>query len=296
MVIALPLIEVIDVLISLIQGGAAHGLSTIGVPAFWVAFVTDAVLSSLKFAMQMLCFVFGVSFVFGLIEEVGYMARISYVFDGAMSKLGLQGKAVMPFLVSFGCNIGGSAGTRVLDSWGQRVTAIATSWVVPCSATWGVIGLMGGTFFGSGAVLVILSLFVVAILHMVITSKIFGKQLLQENDRCGMIMELPPYHKPKWGNLFRFVGQRMGDVFRRAVKIILIVAVVFWFLSYTPDGNIANSFIYKAGVFIEPVTMFFGLRWQMFIAFICSGLGKEASLGVLASLFEFGSNGGRADS
>ena len=61
-------------------------------------------------------FVFGINLVFGLIEEVGYMARVSYVFDNTMNKLGLQGKSIMPMLVSFGCTIGGAAGTRVIDS------------------------------------------------------------------------------------------------------------------------------------------------------------------------------------
>lgn len=212
MVIALPLINIMDVVVSTIQSFISSGLSAINIPNFIIALLCDAVLGAVKFALQMLCFVFGVSFVFGLLEEIGYMARISYVFDRAMSKLGLQGKAIMPFLVSFGCNIGGSSGTRVLDSWGQRVTAIATSWVVPCSATWGVVGLMCSTFFGIQSIGVLISLFAVALLHMVITSKIFGKSLLDENDKCGMIMELPPYHKPKWKNLFTFVFKRLGDI------------------------------------------------------------------------------------
>ena len=290
LVIALPLIEIMGTFVGGIQMGVSFVMTSAGIPIFMKALLSDAVLGAVKFALQMLCFVFGVSLVFGLIEEVGYMARISYVFDGVMSKLGLQGKAIMPFLVSFGCNIGGSSGTRVLDSWGQRVTAIAASWVVPCSATWGVVGLMCGTFFGSGAILVILVLFAVALLHIFITSKIFGKTLLQENDKCGMIMELPPYHKPKWKNLFRFVGKRLGDVLKRAMKVIILVAVCFWLLSYTPDGNITNSIIYKIGITLEPITMFFGLRWQMFIAFLASALGKEASLGVLAALFDLSSS------
>lgn len=294
LLIALPLIEVMGSVVGMIQVGVSVGLATIGCPVFLRLLLCDAVLGATKFALQMLCFVFGVSFVFGFIEEIGYMARISYVFDGTMSKLGLQGKAIMPFLVSFGCNIGGSSGTRVLDSWGQRVTTIAASWVVPCASTWGVIGLMCGTFFGAGAVLVLIALFLVALLHIAVTSKIFGKSLLQENDRCGMIMELPPYHKPKWKNLFRFVGKRLGDVLKRAMKIIVLVAVFFWLLSYTPDGNIANSIIYKIGVLIEPVTMFFGLKWQLFIAFMASALGKEASLGVLTALFNVGADMGNS--
>lgn len=294
LVIALPLIKILGAAVSMVQMGTSYILTVLGAPMFLKALLCDAVLAATKFALQMLCFVAGVSFVFGLIEEVGYMARISYVFDGTMSKLGLQGKAIMPFLVSFGCNIGGSSGTRVLDSWGQRVTAIATSWVVPCSATWGVIALMCGTFFGTSAVWVIMALFLTAFIHIFVTSKIFGNKLLQENDRCGMIMELPPYHKPKWKNLFQFVGKRLVDVLKRAMKLIIFVAVLFWLLSYTPDGNIENSMIYKVGILIEPITMLFGLKWQLFIAFLASALGKEASLGVLAALFELGSEMGNS--
>lgn len=73
----------------------------------------------------MASYVFGISLVFGMMEDVGYMARISYVFDDTMTKLGYRAKQFMPFLVSFGCNIGGITGTRVIDSWGQRVMTIA---------------------------------------------------------------------------------------------------------------------------------------------------------------------------
>ena len=101
----------------------------------------------------------------------------------------------------------------------------------------------------------ILSLFLVAALHLFITAKVFGKKLLKEPDRTGLIMELPPYHNPRWGNLFRYVFSRMGEVLKRAVKIITCVSIIFWALSYTPDGVIENSIIYKIGTAIEPVTM-----------------------------------------
>lgn len=233
----------------------------------------------------MACYVFGISLVFGFMEDIGYMARISYVFDNTMTKLGLQGKAIMPFLVSFGCNIGGVTGTRVIDSWGQRILTIALSWVVPCASTWGVVGLISGTFFGGKAVFVILSLFAVAFLHIYITYKIFGRSLNKENDRTGLIMELPPYHKPHWKTLLGSVFNKMGSVLKRALSIIICISVIFWLLSYTPDGNVTNSIIYRIGTFIEPVTMFFGLPWQLFMAFVASAMGKESALGVMASLF-----------
>ena len=90
-------------------------------------------------------------------------------------------------------------------------------------------------------------------------------------------MELPPYHNPRWGNLLRYVFSRMGEVLKRAVKIITCVSIIFWALSYTPDGVIENSIIYKIGTAIEPVTMWFGLRWQTFMAWMASGFGKERS-------------------
>ena len=235
MVIGFPLMGLFSGLISAISVPLANWLLDIGAAPFLVSLLCNAILTAVSFALQMASYVFGISLVFGLMEDVGYMARISYVFDDTMTKLGLQGKAIMPFLVSFGCNIGGITGTRVIDSWGQRVMTIALSWVVPCASTWGVVGLVSGTFFGNGAVVVVLALF------------------------------------------------------SRALRIIICISVIFWLLSYSADGNVANSIIYKVGTFIEPVTSLFGLPWQLFIAFVASAMGKEASLGVMASLFNTGS-------
>jgi putative ferrous iron transport protein B len=263
----------------------AKGLVAIGVSNWLISLLCGAVMTAITFALQMASYVLGISLVFGFLEDVGYMARVSYVFDNTMSKLGLQGKAIMPFLLSFGCNIGGITGTRVIDSWGQRVMTIALSWVVPCGSTWGVIGLVTGTFFGKQAIFVILSLFAVAFLHLLITYRIFRKSLYGGSQHFGMIMELPPYHRPHWKNLFSSVINKMGNVLKRALSIIILISVVFWILAYTPDGNIANSLIYKVGTFIEPVTKLFGLPWQLFMAFVASAMGKESALGVMASLF-----------
>lgn len=289
MVIGFPLMGLFEGLINAISVPLANWLLDVGAAPFLVSLLCNAVLTAVSFALQMASYVFGISLVFGLMEDVGYMARISYVFDDTMTKLGLQGKAIMPFLVSFGCNIGGIAGTRVIDSWGQRVMTIALSWVVPCASTWGVVGLVSGTFFGNGAVVVVLSLFIVALLHIFITYKVFGRSLNKVEERTGLIMELPPYHKPHWKSLFGSVFNKMGNVLSRALRIIICISVIFWLLSYSPDGDVANSIIYKVGTFIEPVTGLFGLPWQLFIAFVASAMGKEAALGVMASLFNTGS-------
>ena len=147
LIVGAPLMMVGGMIPSLIGTPLAGLLNTIGTPHFLVSLLCDGVISAIGFAFLMSGFVFGTSLVFGFAEEVGYMARISYVFDNTMQKLGLHGKAIMPFLVSFGCNIGGATGTRVLDTWGQKAATIALSWVVPCSSTWAVIGLVSSLFF-----------------------------------------------------------------------------------------------------------------------------------------------------
>ena len=260
-------------------------LSGAGCPAFITAIICDVVINSLSFILKMLGFVFGVTLVFGLLEEVGVMARISYVFDNTMSKLGLQGKSIMPFLVSFGCTMGGAAGARVIDNWGQKVLTIALAWAIPCGAAWAVVPMLSTVWFGAGAPLVIVAILAVMVLHMWITSKVFGRSLVKKEDRCGMIMELPPYHKPRWGSLFRYVLGRTKDTFFRVLKIILLVSFVFWLLTYNSSGSMDNSIMYKIGQTIEPVTKIFGLGWKTFMAFIVSSLGKEGAIGVLSTIF-----------
>jgi ferrous iron transport protein B len=130
-----------------------------------------------------------------------------------------------------------------------------------------------------------LGIFALMTLHMTVTAKVFGKRLINEKERSGMIMELPPYHKPKWGLLFKTMLLRAADIFLRAFKVIFVVTVLFFCLTYTADGNVENSIIYKVGSFIEPFTRFFGLSWQLFMAFIAAAFAKEAVLGVLNALY-----------
>ncbi|MBR6336598.1 MAG: ferrous iron transport protein B [Ruminococcus sp.] len=265
-----------------------EALTSAGSPAFLTGIVCDVVIASLYYIINMLGFVFGVTLVFGLLEEAGVMARISYVFDNTMGKLGLQGKSVMPFLVSFGCTMGGAAGARVIDNWGQKVLTIALAWAVPCGAAWSIVPMLSTVFFGAGAPLVIVAILLVMILHMWITAKVFSRGLVKQEDRCGMIMELPPYHKPKWGALFRYVLGRTKDTFFRVTKVVLLVCGIFWLLSYSA-GSIEDSALYKFGVAIEPVTKIFGLTWPLFLAFIASMVGKEGAIGVISALFTGGS-------
>ena len=261
-------------------------VESIGLPAWLTSFINGTIVTALGWVFSMAGFVFGINLVFGLLEEVGYMARVSYVFDNTMNKLGLQGKSIMPMLVSFGCTIGGAAGTRVIDSYGQRILTIALAWAVPCGATFAVIPALASSIFGGmGAIGVMLLIFAIMFLHIMITAKIFGRKLSPVEDRTGLIMELPPYHKPRWGSLLRTTVVRAWDVFKKAFVVVVVVAAVFWALAYSGSGDMTGSVLYKFGKAIEPVTKFFGMGWQTFLAFVSSMISKEAVLGVTSVLF-----------
>ena len=261
-------------------------VESIGLPAWLTSFINGTIVTALGWVFSMAGFVFGINLVFGLLEEVGYMARVSYVFDNTMNKLGLQGKSIMPMLVSFGCTIGGAAGTRVIDSYGQRILTIALAWAVPCGATFAVIPALASSIFGGmGAIGVMLLIFAIMFLHIMITAKIFGRKLSPVEDRTGLIMELPPYHKPRWGSLLRTTVVRACDVFKKAFVVVVVVAAVFWALAYSGNGDMTGSVLYKFGKAIEPVTKFFGMGWQTFLAFVSSMISKEAVLGVTSVLF-----------
>lgn len=132
---------------------------------------------------------------------------------------------------------------------------------------------------------VVLGILIYMVLLMIIISKVYGRELSPVNERTGMLMELPPYHKPHWKNIFYTAATRAFGIFKRALRTIFIISVIFYLLTFSVSGSIEDSLLYHIGIFIEPVTRFFGLGWQTFMAFIASAFAKEAVLGVLNAVF-----------
>ncbi len=218
-------------------------------------------------------------------------APLAYQFDGVLSKLGLQGKAVAPILMGLECTIGSTTGTRVMDNWGQRMLTIIVAWAVPCGSIWSVIPVVSNMFFPIwGTALVVVGIFAYMVFLMWLVSKVFGNKLVSEDQRAGMIMELPPYHKAHWGHILKEAWFKCADMFKRAIKTVTLVSIIFWIFSYSPSGTVESSLLYKVGTTIEPVTKFFGLGWQTFMAFVSGAFAKEAVLGTLNAVFAGQSN------
>ena len=258
----------------------------------WLVSVFSTMIPNvLFFVISMASFVFGVNVVFGFLEETGFLARAAYQFDGLLSKLGLQGKAICPMLMGFGCTIGGACGTRVMDNWGQRMLAMSIVWAIPCASIWSIIPVISGMFFAWWqTMLVCIGILLYVVITMIVVSKVFSRKLAPKETRSGMIMELPPYHKAHWKHIFKEAFFKAWDIFKRALGTVTLVSVIFYILSFSSDGNVDNSLLYRVGTFIEPVTKFFGMGWQTFMAFFSGAFAKEAVLGTLNAVFMNGNS------
>ena len=268
------------------SGPVLHSVcESLGVWPVIESFVKGVLIGGLGLTLCMTSFVFAIVFMFALVENIGYMARFSYVFDSWLSRLGLHGKAIMPLFSGLACTAGAACGTRVLDTRGQRLFAMVLLWGIPCGAKLGVVLFLASAFFGSMSMLFALIYVSLIFASFYLSSKLFGGKLMPVEDRVGMIMELPPYHKPQWKALFKMVGRNTWSVFKKALVIIVCASFLFWALSYSSDGNVENTILYSIGNAIEPVTKLFGMRWQLFVSYLGGVFSKEASLGIMSTIF-----------
>ena len=203
---------------------------------------------------------------------------------GKVLAAALRRQGMCSFLMSLGCNMAGVAGSRVIDNAGQRFLTMLLVWSIPCGTTLSLAPMLGGVFFGPmGSALVLVLMVVITIGSMYLAFRVFAGKLVDQAESHGLVMELPPYHKPKWGHIIRGSLMKAVDIFWRAFKMIYLVSIVFYLLSYPWGGNV--SLLVRVGQVISPVTEFFGMTWQMFMAYLSSMLTKESLLGVINALY-----------
>lgn len=284
MMIAGPIMAGAFLIPAAISGPLEQLLTGLGVWKPLAEMVYIVIPNVLAFTLSMASFVVGVNLVFNFLEDIGYMARISFVFNNVMEGFHLQGKSMCSFLMSLGCNMAGVAGSRVIDNAGQRLLTMLLVWSIPCGTTLSLAPMLGGIFFGPvGSALVLVLMAAMTIGSMYLASCIFGKQLVDDTQSHGLVMELPPYHNPKWGHILRSSLMKAWDIFWRAFTVIYAVSIVFYLLSYPWGGG--DSLLTQIGAVISPVTEFFGMTWQMFMAYLSSMLTKESLLGVINALY-----------
>lgn len=221
---------------------------------------------------------------FGLLEDVGYMARAAYVMDNFMHMMGLHGKSFLPLFLGFGCNVPAVMGTRVIESWPARLLTILISPLVPCTARMAVVAFLAPAFFGKQAALVSWGLIMLSLLILILSGVLLNRTVFR-GERSAFIMEMPLYHEPNWRTVGLLVWQRSYSFIKKAGTLILGISIIIWALSMLPGGDLETSYLARIGYFLEPVGRWMGLDWRLTVALLTSFTAKENSIATLGVLF-----------
>jgi len=230
---------------------------------------------------------------FGLLEDVGYMARAAYVMDNLMHVMGLHGKSFLPLFLGFGCNVPAVMGTRVIEAWPARLLTILIAPLVPCTARMAVVAFLAPAFFGSNALPVAWGLVLISLLALVLSGELLYS-LIFKGQRSAFIMEMPLYHLPNGRTIGTLVWQRSLSFLKKAGTIILGISVIIWALSMLPGGDLSTSYLADFGRMLEPVGRWMGLDWRLTVALLASFPAKENAIATLGVLFGSSADSGLA--
>jgi len=228
----------------------------------------------------------------GLLEDVGYMARIAYVMDRYMHWMGLHGKSCMPLLLGFGCNVPAIMGTRIIEDRRNRLLTMILTPFVPCTGRLAVLAFLAPAFFGANAAWAVVALVGGNLVLLGIVGVLTNK-LIFKGERSAFIMEMPLYHRPNARTIGLYVGRNTWAFIRKAGTLIVLVSALIWVLSTFPGDDPSTSVLGTIGRALEPVGALMGLGdWRLIVALLSSFVAKENSVATLGVLFGEGSSGG----
>lgn len=173
-------------------------------------------------------------FFISMMEDTGYMARVAFIMDKIMHKMGLHGKSFIPLVMGFGCNVPAIMSTRIIESKSSRLITILINPFISCSARIPIYVLLVGCFFPQHGAIVFFGLYLLGIIVAVLTAKFMRKFWLKE-DETPFVMELPPYRIPTGKALMRGMWSKAQQYLNKMGGIILIASIIIWALSYFPQ-------------------------------------------------------------
>jgi len=234
-----------------------------------------------------------------LLEDTGYMARVAFMMDRLMNKIGLHGKSVLPLMSGYACAIPGIMATRTIDNWKERLVTILILPLISCSARLPVYTLMIGAFIPEKKVMGIFNLQGVTMVMMYFLGTVtalaiaaFISRFIKKKGISSFVMELPPYRIPLAKSVFRQLLIRGKLFIVNAGKIIMAISIVLWFLASFPKSEadasslpIQESYAGKIGQAIEPVIAPLGFDWKIGVGLITSFAAREVMVSTLATLY-----------
>ena len=268
---------------------ADRGLTAYGINPVVHSLIIDGVFAGIGSVLSFLPIIVTLFFFLSLLEDSGYMARVAFVMDKLLRKIGLSGRSFVPMLIGFGCTVPAVMATRTLSSDRDRKMTILLTPFISCSAKLPIYGVFTAAFFPEYGALVMIGLYILGILLGIFSGLILGRTAFKGNP-VPFVMELPAYRLPAPKSVVRLVWDKAKDFITRAFTVIFLATIIIWVLQ-TFDSRInvvsdsSQSLLAQIGRLIAPLFAPLGFgSWQMSTALLTGFTAKEAVVSTLAVL------------
>lgn len=250
----------------------------VGIGGWFGAFLTDGLIGGVGSVMVFVPIIFLLFFFLALLEDCGYMARVAFVMDRLLRRVGLHGRSAMPMLLGFGCNIPGIMACRTIEHRRDRMTTILVNPFMSCGARLPIYLMLVPTFFAAHQGTVVFGLYMIGIVVAIGFAWLFRRTLFR-GPPAPFVMELPPYRIPRLTEALIHMWDRGKWFLIRAGTIIFAIVVLIWLLDYT---GALESIGRTIDVIFAPLGFGF---WQPAVGVVTAVLAKEAVVGVFGTVF-----------
>jgi len=279
----------LSVLIDGITGWVDQGLTLYGINTAVHSLVIDGIFAGVGSVLSFLPIIVVLFFFLSILEDTGYMARVAFVMDKLLRKIGLSGRSIVPLLIGFGCTVPAVMATRTLSSERDRKMTMLLTPFMSCSAKIPIYAVFTAAFFPKQGALVMLGLYLFGIIIGIFVALLFGRTIFHGNP-IPFVMELPNYRFPSLKSVVLLMWDKARDFLQKAFTVIFVATIIIWFLqSFDSHLNIvadsANSLLAMFGRILAPLFVPLGFTdWRIPTALITGFTAKEAVISTMSVL------------
>ena len=265
-------------------------LTSWNVNAVLHSLIIDGIFNGVGSVLSFLPIIVTLFFFLSLLEDTGYMARVAFVMDKLLRKIGLSGRSIVPMLIGFGCTVPGVMASRTLPSERDRKMTILLTPFMSCTAKLPIYGFFTAVFFPKYSGLIMIGLYFLGIVVGILMALIF-KGSMFKGEAVPFVMELPNYRMPGLKNVAQLLWEKAKDFLQRAFTVIFVATIVIWFLqTFDVRLNVVtdsqNSMLAVLAGLIAPVFAPLGFGdWRISTALIAGFMAKESVVSTLSVLF-----------
>ena len=289
-VIGVGLAEILDMAISWLTQIVEKGLLAANVNEVLYSLIIDGIFNGVGSVLSFLPIIVTLFFFLSLLEDSGYMARVAFVMDKLLRKIGLSGRSIVPMLVGFGCTVPGVMASRTLSSERDRKMTILLTPFMSCSAKISIYAFFTAAFFPKAGAVVMVGLYFLGIFTGILMALVMKKTMFR-GEAVPFVMELPNYRLPGARNVCQLLWEKAKDFLQRAFTVIFVATIAIWFLqTFDTHLNIVtdsqDSILAVMAGWIAPVFGPLGFGdWRTSTALITGFMAKESVVSTLSVLF-----------